>query len=138
MVFFLSIVFFHKFWVGRGIIQETWMQKDHSKCQVCEQVGEVFINSFWLNLDLEIKNTPDKNLYFHLSLDVIVVLPSVHIHIHPQLMLCRQHQKTRKRMSRRRILKVKPGTHQIEKAHYCHKVEKDVIRNCIESWAIIF
>ena len=111
------------------------MQKDHSKCQVCKQVSEVYINFIWLNLDLEIKNTSDENYYFQLSLDAIVVLPSVHIHIHPQLMLCRQHQKTRKRMSRRRILKVKPGTHQIEKARYCHKVDKDVIRNYIESLA---
>ena len=114
------------------------MQKDHAKCQVCKQVSEVYIDFIWLNLDLEItlKIPQIKNIVFHLSLDAIVVLPSVHIHIHPQLMLCRQHQKTRKRMSRRRILKVKPGTHQIEKARYCHKVDKGLIRNCIESLAI--
>ena len=114
------------------------MQKDHSKCQVCKQVSEVYIDFIWLNLDLEIIKIPQiKNIDFHLSLDAIVVLPSVHIHIHPQLMLCRQHPKTRKRVSRRRILKVKQGTHQIEKARYCHKVDKAIIRNCIESRTII-
>lgn len=115
------------------------MQKDHSKCQVCKQVSEVYIDFIWFNLDLEItlKIPQIKNIDFHLSLDAIVVLPSVHIRIHPQLMLCRQHQKTRKRMRWRRILKVKQGTHQIEKARYCHKVDKAIIRNRIESRTII-
>ena len=63
------------------------MQKDHSKCQVCKQVSEVYIDFIWLNLDLEIipaENTSDKKYRFSFIIRCYCGLAiSAHSHTSP-------------------------------------------------------